>query len=108
MASLPKTKEDWITAVKHQLWIKVLLFILSGCCTYILAQAPAFVKEKVIEIVKPGMDSLAHKQEITDKKVDALITILRKAFPQVEQAAKEKAADDAADVAVKQSLVGSP
>lgn len=106
MPKLPKTKDEWKAAVFHQLWVKVTLFILTGCCSYILAQAPNFVKAKVIEIVRPGMDSLAHKQEITDQKVDALITILRKAFPQVEKAAKEKAADDAADKEVKNALTG--
>ncbi len=83
---------------------RTVLTILVAFSGFVWAQGKTIVQNKILETVKPSLDTMATKQEKTDRKVeavddkvekvdqkvDALISILVEAFPQVKKAAQER------------------
>ncbi len=113
MNKIPKTKDEWKNAVMHQLWVKVVLLILTASVTFILASGKSAIKEKILEVVKPSMDTLSQKVDATDAKVkaiddkmNALIKVMSQAFPEFKKAALEQAKENFESKEVRDALTG--
>ncbi len=113
MPKLPKTSDEWKTAILKDWPIRAVLTILTAFCGFVVAQGKGVVQQKILETVQPSIDSLTAKQITTekkvdrvDRKVDALISILTEAFPEVKKAAQDRAVKEAADRQLKDNLTG--
>lgn len=113
MAQIPKTPDEW-RAVLFKDWpSRLILTVLLALSGFLWAQGKEVIQTKVLEIVKPGMDSLVKKQESTDQKVekvdakvDALISILVESFPQVKKAAQDRVQKNKDSQDVQAALTG--
>lgn len=109
----PKTGAEWRALLLKDWPSRLILTVLTAFAGYAWAQGNAIVERKILETVKPGMDSLNAKQEATDEKVervdakvDALIDVMRRAFPEFKKAAQEKAAEQRDSKEVREALTG--
>lgn len=92
---------------------RAILTVLTLFCGYVWSQGDSLVKNKIIDTVKPYLDSLAKKQETTDQKVEkvdeklnALIQVMSQAFPEFKKAALERARENTDSKEVQESLTG--
>ena len=99
---------------------RLVLTILVGFAGLVWSQGKTAVTAKVMEIVRPSLDTITKKQETTDQKVDsvdakvekvdakvdALISILGEAFPQVKKAAQERTQKNRDSQDVQDALTG--
>jgi hypothetical protein len=104
---------EWKAALLKDWPSRAILTVLTLFCGYVWSQGDGLVKKKIIDTVKPYLDSLAEKQETTDQKVekvdeklDALISVMAKAFPEFKKAAKERAQENKDSQDVQDALTG--
>lgn len=120
MTKPPKDFSYWKTTVLRDWPSRLVLTVLVGFAGFVWAQGKEVVRDKIMETVKPSLDTLAKKQEGTDQKVDsvnrkvdkvdakvdALIALMVDAFPQVKKAAADQALRDSTNQAIKNALAG--
>lgn len=109
----PKTPAEWRAALLKDWPSRLVLTVLTAFAGYAWAQGNAIVERKIVETMKPAMDSLAAKVETTDEKVEgvdakvnALIDVMGRAFPEFRKAAKERAEENRDSKEVRESLTG--
>ena len=108
-----KSPDEWLAILFKDWPSRLALAGLIAFSGFLWAQGKRVMDAKVLEIVKPSMDTLAKKQESTDskvekvdQKVDALISILVEAFPQVKKAAQERTQKNRDSQDVQAALAG--
>lgn len=120
MTRPPKDFGYWKATVLRDWPSRLVLTILVGFAGLVWSQGKEAVTSKVMEIVKPSLDTITRKQESTDvkvdsvdakvekvdAKVDALISILVEAFPQVKKAAQERTQKNRDSQDVQDALTG--
>jgi hypothetical protein len=113
MTRPPKDAQYWKSIIFRDWPSRAILTALTLFCGYVWSQGDSLVKRKIIDTVKPYLDTLAKKQESTDQKVekvdakvDALISILVEAFPQVKKAAQERTQKNKDSQDVQDALTG--
>lgn len=109
----PKTPAEWRAVLLKDWPSRLILTCLTAFAGYAWAQGKEVMEKKIMETVRPAMDSLAAKQEATDGKVekvdgkvDALIDVMGRAFPEFKKAAKERADENRDSKEVRESLTG--
>ena len=113
---MPQHTKDsayWKSVILRDWPSRAVLTLLTLFCGYVWSQGDSLVKKKIIDTVKPYLDTLARKQETTDQKVekvdeklDALIQVMGKAFPEFKKAAKERAQEQTDSKEVQEALTG--
>lgn len=120
MPSFPKTTDEWKTALLRDWPSRAILTALVAFSGFAWAQGKTIIQAKILETVKPSLDTLAKKQESTDQKVeavdskvervdqkvDALISILVEAFPEVKKAAQQRTQKNRDSQDVQDALTG--
>jgi hypothetical protein len=101
-----KTPTEWRALFLKDWPSRLVLTAVTAFCGYAWAQGEDVVKRKIMETVKPSIDSLAKKQENTDEKLDALIDVMGRAFPEFKKAAKERAEERRDSKEVQDALTG--
>ena len=116
----PKDFGYWKATLLRDWPSRAVLTILVAFAGFVWAQGKTVVRDKILETVKPSLDSLAVKQASTDvkvdsvdakvekvdAKVDALISILVEAFPQVKRAAQDRTQKNRDSQDVRDALTG--
>lgn len=102
---LGKVLKDWPS--------RLVLIALTSLGGYVLAQGNHVIEEKIHETMAPVIDTLTAKQDKTDRKldqvnqkVDALISIMVEAFPEVKKAAADRLRKKNDSKAVTDALTG--
>lgn len=104
--------KDWPSRL-----VLTFLTIFSGI---VWSQGKQFMETKIIEIVRPSLDTLAKKQEATDQKVeavqddvaklndklDALISVLVESSPEIKKSAQSRIQKNRDSQDVKDALTG--
>lgn len=92
---------------------RAILTILTLMVGYVFTQADSIIERKILDTVAPAMDTLTRKVEATDAKVekvdeklDALIDVMREAFPEFKKAAQERARENKDSKDIKDALQG--
>jgi hypothetical protein len=113
MAKPTKDFAFWKTTILRDWPSRLVLTALTAGLAYGYAHAEDMVKKKIIDTVKPYLDTLTKKQESTDQKVEkiddkmnALIDVLGEAFPEFKKAAKERAQENRDSKEVRDALTG--
>lgn len=117
---MPKTKDEWITAMVHQWWNKALWLVLIGFLALARAQISGIVDTHILTTTKPNFDStnrridtveskverVEKKVDKVDAKVDRLAFLLNRAFPQMAKASRELAKSDSTAKADRDAITG--
>lgn len=109
----PKTAEEWKAILLKDWPSRLILTMLTASMGYAWAQGNTIIEKKILDTVKPAMDTLANKVESTDEKVDkvdakldALIDVMGNAFPEFKKAAKARAQENRDSEEVRDALTG--
>jgi predicted ATP-dependent endonuclease of OLD family len=109
----PKTPEEWKAMLLKDWPSRLILTVLTAGMAYGYGQVDSTIKRKILDTVKPALDTLARKQETTDEKVekvdaklDAMIQVMIEAFPEFKKAAKERAQKNTDSKEVQDALTG--
>jgi len=82
--ALPRSREEWKSAILHQLWVKVSVAVLMTCCGYILAQGKSVIRHDaqamIMDTVRPSLDSLRAKVDTLAKQEAQSQAIQREFF----------------------------
>lgn len=107
-------RNKFLSAVIHQLWLKISVLVMCAALGFIWANGKTLIEEKIIAIMRPRLEAIAHKQDNTDRhlgqidqKFDALISILVESSPEIRRAAQRRIQKDWDSEEVKNSLRGS-
>ncbi len=103
----------WKTALLRDWPSRAILTLVTAALAYGYTHADDLVKKKIIDTMKPYIDTLTRKQESTNQKVEkiddkmnALIDVLGEAFPEFKKAALERAKENRDSKDVQDALTG--
>src|SRR5215203_7296523 len=114
---MTQAQKDRMTAAKNSLikdWpSRLILTLITTFCGFVYVKGNDMVDKRIQAVMKPSIDSLAKQQDSTAAKVDgvdgklnALIDVMREAFPQFKQKALERAQDNKDSKDVQDALTG--
>lgn len=114
MSEIPaKTAQEWKALLLKDWPSRLLLTVLTAGMAFGYGQVDSVVKRKILDTVKPALDTLAKKVETTDQKVekvdaklDAMIEVMRRAFPEFKKSAKELSDERNDSKEIRDALTG--
>lgn len=108
-----KPKSFWRDTFLKDWPSRLILTICTTACGVAYVKANDLIDSRIKSVMAPSLDTLSKKQDSTnqriqqvDEKVDALISIIITAFPQVKKAADAKVKEKNDSKAVTDALSG--